>query len=420
VAKTEKKNLERILKNSQKSLKNFSPGYILNIIANPEIFLNRELEKEEIRILTNNLILATEKTYNTSLKEFIKKLKEEFNLKNFKTKKITNEYELLLNFKKNIGSIDIFEKFLQTKNEGYNIRLSKEIKKKFKNLERIRNHSSRNNNIYIELYDISENIKTIEKTKNQNQKQIKDNKLTLEGLILIKKKLPESFIIKYILEYSELRFPSKKHLKEIRMYNERDISKSQLKYYNYIKESLLIDILKEKEIHHTFSKKFSYLQNEEKELTNLIKFYNPILNTFFTDFVGCKIIVPRKDIPKIISLCENTTYKPKKVKHKCKDNLSKNIKDKSIVYVFKDEKLNSSFEVRINPFEELINTEFGENAHYKYKQKCKNDCLRLLNEKEELNKIAANLMFAFNIHPYLLFDKDSINYKKYYSKYFEI
>lgn len=366
-------NLEKEISNSRSNYpyKKQSFGGIMNIIASPEKYLNRDLSFQELRILGENLEKIKEDDYIGSLYPSIKTTlflysNGEISLPNIDSfQNFRTEYDLI--------------KHLVLKMPLSGLKLDSLA---FKNAQIIREFPE--NNIFKNLALNPINVDFL------------DAKMFgFKGFISMRMKEVESSIEKLILEDFDFRYPNEEELKK-RGYIVLD------KKLNYYQDKCYDELLGLEQAALTSGKDIydyfvDFFELDDKTIHEKIK---SILNRYFIDYVGGLIVAPQDmilDIDK--QLKKGLGTKLNRLAFRTKDYLSQKIKDHSITHAFNGNYERCAIELKLIPVSLAYNAYIGEYNHPSYKIKQKTKLAFILKNYPEYNSKFANLCYAKKTTP---------------------
>lgn len=347
-------------------------GGRMNFIATPKEKLGRELNQGELEKLGRDLVQIRREDFVGSLYPALNDL-------------IKCYFE---DSKKSLPSIDDFKRFSVEYDYIKHIVLERSLRgvqlddDAFMNMNLIRNFT--NDNYFKSMASNPVDLYFID-----------GEDIGLNGFVSMREKGDASSIMKFILEHYSFRYPNKGELAQ-RGYND---SKKSLQYlqdkcYDECSGLEEVGLISGEDIYDYFKPYFGIGEGHlEAKIMS-------ILNKYFVDYVGGKIVAPKDmiaDIDKKIRAGELCDLR--RLEFRTKDYLSQGIKDKSITHAFNGSYKRSAIEIKFMPISEAYNAELGKRNHPKYKLDQQEDLGKYLNWHPELNYMMANLCCALKVNP---------------------
>ncbi|MDA3855611.1 MAG: hypothetical protein PF569_05095 [Candidatus Woesearchaeota archaeon] len=246
------------------------------------------------------------------------------------------------------------------------------------------------------------NIKLIRKSPENNEfKDISQRKVDLytldinepkakiKGKLVARKKKDSSGDLKFLQEYTAIRFPGKGELEKSGVFDSKaKFSYLQRVYFDKCMDYTHDALYSGKDVYQFFSNKYEETSSKEEKSIILAS-----MGLFFVDYIAFKFI---SDVDTIKKLDRGLRHElgdfMSRLEYRTKDYLSLGIKDESIVHVFNGNYDRTSLEGRLQPTTRYVNAELGANAHPKYKDKTEKEVTEsLMLESEELLPIFVNL-----------------------------
>lgn len=246
------------------------------------------------------------------------------------------------------------------------------------------------------------NIKLIRKSPDRNEfKDLSQRKVDLytldidapeakiKGKLIARKKKDASGDLKFLQEYTAIRFPDRNELEKTGIFNPKaKFSYLQRVYFDKCMDYTYNALYSGKDVYDFFSSKYKETSSKEEQSIILAS-----MGLFFVDYIAFKFVSDVDTIKKLDKGLRNELGNfMSRLEYRTKDYLAEGIKDESIVHVFNGNFDRTSLEGRLQPTTRYVNAELGVNAHPKYKDKTEKEVTEsLMLESDELLPIFVNL-----------------------------